>query len=300
MVIDPETPRATSKEERPEPSASPPVAQSPASHELATPRVRTSPLQPFPQALWRTARTVPDGPAPEAAVVPMSPSSTAGASCSATRVGAQCDEPERSCSRTLCWESGVEQVRCCPQGLLRRAQRLLCSRGWPGPNDGATRSYISELLGLDELRGSGVRRVCTGHARSLSRRACLSCGVKGKRSLRKAKQTTHVGWVSSPELVAAAILSVYRYRGRRCCACLEYIASKARGAGTVILSCMRDYLGSQRIPILYSGVDLSRPYALAAHRRWGFSQIQEEEWARAGLAFYGEGDVLYMRLHLDL
>eukprot|EP00913_Durusdinium_trenchii_P005715 g5332.t2 len=47
------------------------------------------------------------------------------------------------------------------------------------------------------------------------------------------------------------------------------------------------------------GVDLSRPYAMAAHHRWGFRKVTQQAWAEAGLATYNQGDVCYMVLDMD-
>lgn len=180
---------------------------------------------------------------------------------------------------------GFEQVLRCDDTLLRRARELFLRRGWPGPNDRKARMSITELLGL------------SGRLKMTRRRK------KWRRP--GGKRATYLGWAMAPgagpdgeQLAAAAILSVYRYRGRRRCACLEFVVSQVRGAGSMLLRFARRFLQVQQITRLYSGVDLSRPLALSAHLQWGFRTVEKENWAQAGLAFYSGGDVLYMMLDL--
>ncbi|CAE7425072.1 unnamed protein product [Symbiodinium sp. CCMP2592] len=173
---------------------------------------------------------------------------------------------------------GYLQVRTCDLQMRERLRTLLC-RGWPSssPSEGATRDSISELLGL-----------------------CPSTGKPGA-----VKATTYLAWALPADgrragaLVGAAVLSVYRYRGRRRCGCLEFITSRRSGAGAALLRLATRFLQAQQIDRLYSGVDLSRPNAFEAHRRWGFRVVEEQEWAHAGLAFYRQGDVRYMLLDLS-
>jgi len=173
---------------------------------------------------------------------------------------------------------GYLQARTCDLQMRERLRTLLC-RGWPSssPSEGATRDSISELLGL-----------------------CPSTGKPGA-----VKATTYLAWALPADgrragaLVGAAVLSVYRYRGRRRCGCLEFITSRRSGAGAALLRLATRFLQAQQITRLYSGVDLSRPNAFEAHRRWGFRVVEEQEWAHAGLAFYRQGDVRYMLLDLS-
>ena len=64
----------------------------------------------------------------------------------------------------------------------------------------------------------------------------------------------------------------------------------------MLLAQARRLLAASGISRLYSGADLSRPTALAAHQRWGFRRISRKVWAGAGLAWYAKGDVSYMLL----
>eukprot|EP00930_Biecheleria_cincta_P090174 TRINITY_DN79515_c0_g1_i1.p1 TRINITY_DN79515_c0_g1~~TRINITY_DN79515_c0_g1_i1.p1 ORF type:complete len:362 (-),score=42.76 TRINITY_DN79515_c0_g1_i1:48-1133(-) len=167
------------------------------------------------------------------------------------------------------------QARSCEFLQRDRVRQLFFQHGWPRVSDGATREYISELLGL------GYTQHGTKH---------------------RMKAVTYLGWAShgdpSSLPVAAAILSAYKYRGKRRCGCLEFIVSKHKGAGYRLLRSAICFLRSQHITHLFSGADLSRPQSLAAHLRWGFTPIEKDAWANAGLASYEQGDVNYMVLDL--
>ncbi|CAK9080947.1 Hypothetical protein SCF082_LOCUS38947 [Durusdinium trenchii] len=177
--------------------------------------------------------------------------------------------PNRSCLR------GFIPVRACHLKQRERIASLFGDAGWPQPADYATREAIAELLGLP--------------------------------SKAPPKAVTHLAWAARRDgilqredrLLAAAIVSVYRYRDRRRCGCLEFIVSRARGLGTRLLRLAQRFLKEQNISRLYSGVDLSRPYAMAAHHRWGFRKVTQQAWAEAGLATYNQGDVCYMVLDMD-
>lgn len=171
---------------------------------------------------------------------------------------------------------GYQQVRRCNPSLVEQAKTLLFRHGWPLSEDAATRQHIVKLF-----------------------------GQSGKHTFGRANVSAHLGWVTQPRgalresLVAVAILSVYRYRDSRRCGCLEFIVSRMRGAGTELVERAKEQLEEENIPRLYSGADLSRKVALRAHLRWGFRGIEEDEWSRAGLQLYGEGDVCYMSLDLS-
>lgn len=218
---------------------------------------------------------------------------------------------------------GFTQVRSCKATVLKAAQRLLGKCGWPSPQDCSSRHTIATLLGLpcSGTAGAVGGATCTVCAESMHRVAALGprrrlrpqsgnrrrafpglpCTIASAASTRP-KNTTFLGWAAGPcpsgrsSLSAAAILSVYRHRGRRRCGCLEFVATTLRGAGAALVGLARGFLADEGIPTLYSGVDLSRPHAMKAHRRWGFKTATREEWSRAGLLFYEVGDVHYMQL----
>ncbi|CAE7823346.1 unnamed protein product [Symbiodinium sp. CCMP2456] len=144
---------------------------------------------------------------------------------------------------------GYLQARTCDLQMRERLRSLLC-RGWPSPSpsEAATRESISELLGL-----------------------CPSTGKPGKPGAVKA--ATYLAWALAADgrgargaLVGAAVLSVYRYRGRRRCGCLEFITSRRSGAGAALLRLATRFLQAHQITRLYSGVDLSRPNAFATRQ----------------------------------
>jgi len=173
---------------------------------------------------------------------------------------------------------GFSCVRSIKAKVCEKAQRLFFQHGWPLPEDGPTRQYISQLLGLT-LDGKGDRR--------------------------SLKRSTHLGLANiagccEDDIAAAAILSIYQYQDCRRCGCLEFIVSQVAGAGWALLTMAKNFLAAQDINLLFSGADLSRPMALKAHKRWGFEQVSKKTWSQAGLAFYGRGDVCYMLLRLGL
>lgn len=186
-----------------------------------------------------------------------------------------------SCGSTRHELHGFTQVRRCQPSALERARRLLHGFGWPGLNDEPSRQYISELLGLRRIEPRRTTRA-------------------GRRVA--AKTTTYLGWAvcrGKTAMVAVAILSVYRYRDeKRRCGCLEFITSRSRGAGSELVVLAQRFLAGHGIRRLFSGADLSRPLALKAHKSWSFEAVEREEWGKAGLAFYGRGDVHYMVLDL--
>eukprot|EP00435_Cladocopium_sp_Y103_P011415 s1202_g3.t1 len=149
---------------------------------------------------------------------------------------------------------------------------LFATAGWPRRGDGSTREAIAELLGLSKA----------------SPRATTYLAWATRRDAMQAKH-----------LLAAAILSVYKYRGKRRCGCLEFIVSRSRGFGSRLLHLAQRFLKAQNISRLFSGVDLSQPYAMAAHNSWGFRRVTQQDWEEAGLATYSQGDVCYMVLDLD-
>lgn len=182
-----------------------------------------------------------------------------------------------SCSTSVTTHNYI-QVRGCDLSVLESAQNMFCSYGWPLPEDDATRTYITEILGLKRV---------------------------GRNRTSPSKTSTYFGWAASGDesggtLVAASILSVYRYHDRRRrCAVLEFIVSDARGAGWALVRLAGRFLLDQGISQLFSAADLSRPIALGSHLRWGFSAVTLEVWTTAGLAFYERGDVQYMKLDLS-
>ena len=179
--------------------------------------------------------------------------------------------PMKSSGKSPAWcHRGFVHARACDGKQREKIASLFNRVGWPRASDLATREAIGELLGLGGYKST-------------------------------IKAGTYLAWVLSGkmQLVAAAILSVYRYRGKRRCGCLEFIVSKSRGAGSRLLFLAKRFLRSQNIFRLYSGVDLSRPYAMAAHGSWGFKVITQQEWAEAGLYSYSQGDVCYMLLDLE-
>lgn len=169
--------------------------------------------------------------------------------------------------------SGYTQVRRCDRSLRKAMARLFHRTGWPGPRSGVTRLAISELLGTS-----------MGKSRTLA--------------------TTHVAWASlkeqdgSSRMVGAAILSLYRRKEQAGCGCLEYIVSKHRGVGRLLVQRAQEFLQKYRLCRLFSGADMSRRWAVAAHEKWGFLPITREEWTAAGLDFYAKGDVMYMMLQM--
>lgn len=174
--------------------------------------------------------------------------------------------PNRSCLR------GFVQARACHLKQREKLSSLFATAGWPRPGDRASREAIAELLGLS------------------------------KASL---KATTYLAWATrrdatqAEHLLAAAILSVYKFRGKRRCGCLEFIVSRSRGFGSRLLHLAQRFLKAQNISRLFSGVDLSQPYAMAAHNSWGFRKVAQQDWEESGLATYSQGDVCYMVLDLD-
>lgn len=173
---------------------------------------------------------------------------------------------------------GFSCIRSFTAEVCEKAQRLFFQHGWPLPEDGPTRQYISQLLGLT-LDGKGDRR--------------------------SLKRSTHLGLANiagccEDDVAAAAILSIYQYQDCRRCGCLEFIVSQVAGAGWALLTMAKGFLAARDINLLFSGADLSRPKALKAHKRWGFQQVSKKTWSQAGLAFYGRGDVCYMLLRLGL
>lgn len=169
---------------------------------------------------------------------------------------------------------GFRQLRAVPPFLRHQISRLFHKHGWSGAGDGPSRKAISCLLGL------------------------------GRGSSRTLRPSTYLAWASAPSdhsssgICAAAILSIYRLSGFRRCACLEFIVSRRRGAGRRLLEAGKRFLKSIKVYRLFSGADLSRPLAERAHIRWGFAPCPLSEWARAGLHFYQEENVLYMSLSL--
>jgi hypothetical protein len=174
------------------------------------------------------------------------------------------------------------KVQDCDLAIREELRALFFKKGWSAPEDAACRESIEYYLGLDN------------------------------KAKKKPPSTIHVNWAvragTSGPKVAAALLSLYLYRGardRRCCGCLEYIVSSSRGAGTRLIQNAKDFLRSKGVRYLFSAADLSRTggprsiSALQAHARWGFKDIDEKTWAEAGLAFYMQGDVRYMRADLD-
>eukprot|EP00927_Polykrikos_kofoidii_P079281 TRINITY_DN76069_c0_g1_i1.p1 TRINITY_DN76069_c0_g1~~TRINITY_DN76069_c0_g1_i1.p1 ORF type:complete len:569 (+),score=57.26 TRINITY_DN76069_c0_g1_i1:121-1827(+) len=170
----------------------------------------------------------------------------------------------------------------CGQDLRAEVGKLFAGRGWPGPTDGVTRNCIGVMLGLGKNLASPTPTAT--------------------------KTTTYLAWASrsgprpstrnsnNTAIVGAAILSVYKYRDRRRCGCLEFIVSAERGIGGVLVGLALRYLARHDVWCLFSGVDLSRAKALAAHTGWGFRAVERQTWANAGLNFYETGDVLYMSL----
>lgn len=75
--------------------------------------------------------------------------------------------------------------------------------------------------------------------------------------------------------------------------------SRSRGFGSRLLHLAQRFLKAQNISRLFSGVDLSQPYAMAAHNSWGFRKVAQQDWEESGLATYSQGDVCYMVLDLD-
>eukprot|EP00929_Paragymnodinium_shiwhaense_P112584 TRINITY_DN80830_c0_g1_i1.p1 TRINITY_DN80830_c0_g1~~TRINITY_DN80830_c0_g1_i1.p1 ORF type:complete len:435 (-),score=81.06 TRINITY_DN80830_c0_g1_i1:40-1344(-) len=193
---------------------------------------------------------------------------------------------------------GFMPVRSCDAKVLRGSSQFFNCFGWPGdcPDDALARESISALLGMrpppQQQCGS---LVCECHRQS-------DCGCWNEARWRSAK-STHLAWAIHPEadehpLAAAALLSVYKYRGKRRCACLEFITSRKRGAAFALLQRAAQLIGKDGITRLFSGCDLSRPGALEAHVRWGFRPVTRQVWEGAGLATYTNGDVCYMMTHV--
>lgn len=184
----------------------------------------------------------------------------------------QMPQPKRRNKQPQLFVHEFVQVKSCDRRIRERAGQLFVRHGWPLREDGAARKSITSLLGL---RNQGKSDGCL-------------------------PPSTHLGWITKATdggkklMVAAAIVSLYRYRDRRRCACLEFIVSRSRGAGTQLLDYTKRFLVSQEISKFFSGADLSRPKARDAHQRWGFREVDHDEWAQAGLKFYSGGDVLYM------
>merc|ERR1712060_232380 len=120
--------------------------------------------------------------------------------------------------------------------VLHDVKGTFYRHGWPRPTDKHTRTVIAEMLGVS---------------------------VNDKTPARKpVKKSTYCAWATraagaGEEIVAAAILSVYRYRdGRRRCGCLEFIVSRVRGLGFDLVQLARAYLVLENIGVMFSGADL--------------------------------------------
>jgi len=191
------------------------------------------------------------------------------------------------------FEPMILQVRFCPRLLRESARLLLCRRGWPGKEDGVSRHCIAEFLGLDALRGDPAEP----EKKPLKKSTFLMwCGVPGVSDAGSDSVS-----FSRAGVFAAAILNIYRFKGTdpRRCGSLEFVASGRRGAGAALIVLARQFLRALGIPSLFSAADLSRPGALEAHSRWGFQVVSNEVWSKAGLRFYIQGNVRYMKLDVQ-